>query len=274
MVREIDIPSLPLAFWRVVLGAVVYGAILTARRERLSWAGFRACLPAAVLTGLWLAVFYESLKATTLANATMIGALLPVILLGSAARRFHEPISMWLGAMALAAAGGTALVLFGSSAAPTWSARGDGLSVVALVLWAGSFVMSKEARQHVGTVQFQATVWIVAALVLGPVSAVSGQFVWPSRTGWAWVAVLLAVPGTGHFLMNWSHRHVPLMVTSMISLGAAPLSMVGAAIFLDEPIVAIQVAGAAIVIAVLVAVVRRDAQIRARHTGNLSGGPA
>ena len=267
MVRAADLSALPLAFWRGALGAVVYSAVLTARGQRLRWKAFRASIPAGVLTGVWVAVFFESIKSTTIANATMIGALLPVVLLGVAARRFGEPISLWLCGMATVAVAGTALVLFGSAAAPVWSVRGDSLAVLALILWSLVFALSKEARQHAGTVEFQASVWIVGTLVLAPVAAVAGGGIeWPSPTGLAWAAALLAVPGTGHLLMNWAHRHVRLTATSMITLGAPPASMIGAAVFLSEPIAAIQAAGAAVVIAALAAVIRRDAQITARHS--------
>ncbi len=266
MVRVIEMPALSLAFWRVVLGAIAYSAILMARGQPLRWTPLRACTPVAVLTSAWLVVFYEALKSTTIANVTMIGALLPVILLGTASRRFGEPISMRLIGLAVLAVAGTALVLVGSSSTLTWSARGDGLSVVALILWALVFALSKEIRQQVGAVEFQASVWIVGALVLGPVTAVSGGFEWPSAANWAWVTAMLAVPGTGHFLMNWSHRHVRLTVTSMITLASAPLSMIGAAVFLEEPIVAAQMVGAVVVVAALSAVIRRDTQLEARHT--------
>ncbi len=72
--------------------------------------------------------------------------------------------------------------------------------------------------------------------------------------------------------MNWAHRHVQLTVASMAKLLAPPVSMVGAAIFLDEPITLPQAIGGATVLAVLAAVVRRDLQLNARDAPNLEGG--
>ena len=82
----------------------------------------------------------------------------------------------------------------------------------------------------------------------------------PSGTQWAWLAALLAVPGTGHFLMNWSHLHVPLSLTGLMTLGIPVISAAGAWAALDQAVTATQGVGMAIVIGVLVLVVRRDAR--------------
>lgn len=265
MVREIELDALPLALWRLVLGTVVYGAIVLVRRRRFTWPQFRVCILPALLTGLWIIVFYEALKSTTIANVTMIGALMPMVLFGVAVRRFAEPVSGWLLGMAAVAVAGTALVLFGSASAPTWSARGDGLAVLALLLFSAYFALAKEARQKVGAAEFQAAMWAVGLVVVAPAAFVGGGLFVPTATDLVWVAALLAVPGTGHLLMNWAHYHVRLTVTSMAMLGAAPASMVGAAVFLDEPVNATQVVGGAIVIAALAVVIRREVQLAARH---------
>lgn len=266
LVRQVDLPGLELAFWRLVLSSAIYVAIVLARRGRLTWAQFRACLPPALMVGLWLITFYESIKSTTVTNVSMIVSLSPVVLLWAAVRRFAEPVTLKLLALVAAALAGTALVLFGSTSVPTWSLRGDGLAVLALLCFSANMVLSKEARQKVGVLEFQATVWTVSMVVVAPPALLlSDGLSFPDRTTWLWVLVLLAVPGSGHLLMNWAHRHVRISVSSMALLGAPPITMVGAAIFLDEPIRAAQVVGGVIVIAAVAAVIRRDLQLTARH---------
>ena len=272
MVREAGLDSIPLALWRLLMGALVYAAILLARRRWITWAQLRVCILPALATGLWIIVFYEALKSTTVANATMIGALMPLVLFSVAARRFAEPVSGWLVGLAATGLAGTALVLYGSVSVPTWSARGDALAALALVLFSAYFVLAKEARKTVGALEFQAAVWAVGVVAVAPVAAATGHLFLPAATDLAWAAALLAVPGTGHLLMNWAHRHVPLTVASMAKLVAPPVSMVGAAIFLDEPIRPLQAIGGAIVIATLVAVIRRDLQLLARSGAGYEGG--
>ena len=268
LVRQADLPGLELAFWRLVLSSVVYTAIVLARRGRLTWVQFKACLPPAVAVGLWLITFYESIKSTTVTNVSMIVSLSPVVLLWSAVRRFAEPVSLKLLGLMAAALAGTSLVLFGSTSVPTWSLRGDGLAVLALLCFSANMALSKEARQRVGVgvLEFQATVWTVAMVVVAPPALlVSDGLSLPDTTTWLWVVALIAVPGSGHLLMNWAHRHVRITVSSMALLGAPPITMVGAALFLDEPIKIAQVIGGAVVLAAVAAVIRRDIQITARH---------
>ena len=83
-------------------------------------------------------------------------------------RRFAEPVSIKLLALVAAALGGTGLVLFGSASVPTWSLRGDGLAVLALLFFSANMVLAKEARQKVGALEFQAVTWIVALAVGDP----------------------------------------------------------------------------------------------------------
>ena len=270
LVRQVDLAAAPLAFWRLLLSALIYSAIVLARRGRVTWPQLRACLPSAVMLGLWYIAFYEAIKSTTVTNVAMIVSLVPVVLIWPAMRRFAEPVSLRLLALVAAALGGTALVLFGSASVPTWSLRGDGLAVLALLCFSAQMALAKEARQKVGALEFQAVAWIVAMVVVTPPAVLTGDGLsLPDATAWLWVAALVAVPGSGHLLMNWAHKHVRITVSSMALLGAPPLTMVLAALFLDEPIKIAQVVGGVIVIAALTGVIRRDLQITARYSTSI-----
>jgi len=267
LVRQIDLAAAQTAFWRLALSALIYSAIVLARRGRVTWPQVRACLPSAVMLGLWYIAFYEAIKTTTVTNVAMIVALVPVVLVWPAMRRFAEPVSLKLLALVAAALGGTTLVLFGSTSVPTWSLRGDGLAVLALLLFSGQMAFAKEARQQIGALEFQAVVWIVALVVVTPPAVLTGDgLAWPDATAWLWVVALIAFPGSGHLLMNWAHNHVRITVSSMALLGAPPITMILAAVFLDEPIKIAQVVGGVIVIAALAGVIRRDLQITTRYS--------
>lgn len=265
LVRLADQPAFQLAFWRLALSSVVYAGIVLALRGRLTRAQFRACLPAGLVIGLWLLTFYSSLKSTTVTNVSMIVSLSPVVLMWSGVRRFAEPVSLKLVALVGVALAGTALVLFGSTSVPTWSPMGDGLALIAMLFFSANMVLAKEARQKVGALEFQAVVWIVGMVVVAAPAAVVGDGLFlPDPVDWLWIATLMAVPGTGHLLMNWAHKHVPITVSSTALLGAPPITMVCAALFLDEPIRVAQVVGGAVVIAAVAEIIRHDLQVTAR----------
>jgi len=128
------------------------------------------------------------------------------------------------------------------------------------------YIFAKTARAQVPALEFQTAVWVIGTVVLLPVAAFdAGGIVIPEWRQWVGVAVLLTIPGTGHFLMNWAHARVKLSVTSMLTLGLPVLSTIGAAIFLDEPLGGWQLPGIAIVVAALAAAIRREAVLHLEH---------
>lgn len=264
MVTQVPMPGLQIAFWRILLGAVVYTAALRLSGRRLRWDQLRRAIPTGTAISLEIGVFFVALKSTTLASASVIGALVPLVLFGVASRRFGEEVTRFVVATAIVSLAGVALVMFGSASDDSWSLRGDLLAVVALGLFSAYFAFAKSARAHVPAFELQAAIWIVGTVVLAPVAWVDGGgLVWPSAGNWVWLAALLAVPGTGHLLMNWSHTRVRLTVTSMLTLAVPVLTTLGGVVFLGQSVGVAQVAGMAVVLAALGEVVRREARLAA-----------
>ncbi len=259
MVRQPDLHWPQLAFWRMLLGAGVTAALLAATRRRLSWTCIRACWPAGAALAGWILCYYLALLSTTVTDASLISSLLPVFLLGVAKRRFGERISLSLVGMVAAALAGIALALYGSSAVPSWSLQGDGMALVSTLLFALHFALAKQARQRFTALEFQTAIYVVASVILLPVEVIDARgFEIPDLVVWEWIAALVIVPGTGHLLMNWAHRHVALSITSTITLASTPVSAIGAALFLDEPIVVIQAVGLAVTLVALATVIEID----------------
>jgi drug/metabolite transporter (DMT)-like permease len=262
MVREVPMSGLQIAFWRILLAAVVYTVAVYLSGRRLTWDHIRRTIPTGVVIGLEIAVFFVAIKSTTVANATVIGSLVPLLLMGVASRRFGEAVTRFLLGAAVVSLGGVALVMYGSSSGSTWSLRGDLLAVVALVLFAAYFALAKAAREDVPALEFQAALWIAGSVVLFPVAVIDARGIdVPTAGNWLWLAALLLVPGTGHLLMNWAHPHVKLTVSSMLTLGVPVLTTIGGAVFLDEPVDVLQVAGIAVVLGALAELIRREARL-------------
>ncbi|MEC9395833.1 MAG: DMT family transporter [Actinomycetota bacterium] len=272
IVAQFDMPGMAIAFWRLVIGSVVYGAILYASGRRITRANVRLAIPVAVVFALELGLFFTSLHHTSVANATIIGSLQTIVLLAVAARRYRERIGLWLAGLGgIALVGVVVVVLGGDSADGTGlSLRGDLLAVAAMVFFSVYFVLVKEVRSRIDTFTLQTAIMAIGAVVLLPFAAIdAGQVVptFPSWSQWGWLALLLAIPGTGHFLMNWAHLHVTLSLAGLLTLAVPVLSTFGAWLFLDQRLSSAQALGMAVVLASLVLVVRRDARLQAKSTG-------
>ncbi|MEM8706976.1 MAG: DMT family transporter, partial [Actinomycetota bacterium] len=237
MVVEAPMPGLQIAFWRILLGAVVFTAIVYVSGRRITAAMLRAVAPAGVVISIEIAIFFVALRSTTVANAVVISNLTPLVLLGVASRSFNERVTGLLVAITGIATVGVFLVVFGSAQHTSWQPWGDFLAFVSMFFFAAYFAFAKKGRETVPILEFQACLWIVGTVTLLPVSIIDARGVEvPSPTQWAWLAALLAVPGTGHMLMNWAHAHVRLVIASMLNLAVPALSTAGAFFFLGEEV--------------------------------------
>lgn len=262
MVAKVPLGGLQIAFWRILLAAVVYSAVAFATGHRITLDHLRRSAATGVAIAFQIALFFVALKSTTVASATIIGSLVPILLIGVAARRFGERVTGFLVGISAVCLGGVVLVMSGASSSSSWSLRGDLLSVVALVFFSAYFALGKSAREHVPALEFQSCLWIVASVVLLPVAIVdAGGIEVPEASTWLWLLALLAIPGTGHLLMNWSHPRVRLSISSMLTLAVPVLTTVAGVVFLDQSVGAAQVVGIAVVLGALSMVIRREARL-------------
>lgn len=262
MVTKVPMGGLQIAFWRILLAAVVYTGFVYLSGRRITREHLRRSTPTGITIALEIAIFFVAIKSTTVASATVIGALVPLLLMGVAARQFGERVTGFLVAVSVVCLGGVALVMSGASSSSAWSLRGDLLSVVALVFFAAYFALAKAARQHVPALEFQACLWIAGSVVLFPIAVIdAGGIEVPSPSNWAWLFALLAVPGTGHMLMNWAHPRVRLTISSMLTLAVPVLTTAGGVIFLDQSVGPAQIVGIAVVLGALSMVIRREARL-------------
>ena len=258
LVDEVD--GLVLGFHRLWIGAVVTSAVFYARGGRFNRRLLRLCVAGGLAFGLDIVLFFSALKHTTVANATVIGALQPALVLLLVGRLFGEKVTARAVVWTVVAIGGVALVVFGSAATPVWSPGGDLLATGALFAWTWYFVASKQARRELNALEFLAGMTVVAAVAVAPVALLSGQRLDPGGAGdWAKIAALaVGSGGLGHLLISWAHDHVDLSTMSLLTLAVPVVAAVSAALFLDERIVALQVVGMAIVLCALGTVVLRE----------------
>lgn len=258
LIKQVDGASgFAVSFHRLWIGAAVLVAVHLARGRRITLGLLRTCLPGGLAFGADIVLFFIAVQETTVANATIIGALQPVLVLALAPRLFGER-PQWLDVvLSVIAIGGAAIVVAGAGDAGERAARGDLLAVAALLAWTWYFVASKRARVTLGSLEYLTGLSVVAVLALAPAAIVfAGELSVPHADGWLVIALIALINGAlGHILMNWAHAHVPLVVTSLLTLAIPVFAAAAAAVFLDERVTGTQVAGMAVVITSLAGVV-------------------
>jgi len=263
IVARLDLSGIEIAFWRQSLGVVIYGVVFLAIGKRVTWEQIKISFPVAVLFCSEIVVFFSALNITTVANATIIGALQTIVLIFVAGGKFGEIITKRLIGISIFATGGVAIVVLGSSNEISWSPLGDLLALLAMILFSGYFVAVKSVRSRIDTFTLQTLAMLIGSIGLLPFliifqSSTSG-FPALTKNEFLWILVLLAIPGSGHFLMNWAHLHVSLSLTGLLMLAIPVFSAGGAWIFLEQNISILQIAGGLVVITALIIVTRDDA---------------
>lgn len=246
--RAAPISGPGLAFWRCLLAAVIYQGVLAIRGVRPSLAGLRASWLGGLGFGLSVVCLFIAYKTTTLVSATVIGSLQP-LLLGVVAHRTSHRLDRLLWASSGVAALGTVIVVLGSSTdAGTWSLRGDLFAAGAVAANMLYVVGTKRARATLGGLEFQASMLWAAAVCVAPIAwfTHSGHFV-PDATAWRWILALVAVGGTGHVVYSVAQRHVSVAASSAILLAEVLGVSIGAVVFFDQSLGAVQVIGMALV---------------------------
>lgn len=263
-IKAVPTSGLVTVFWRLWFAVPLLITICIAVpsvRRRLDRRWFTASLAGGLLFTVHLLAFYSALKLTSVANATVIGALQPVLVLLVAGPLFGERARRADVAWSIVAIAGVAIVVFGSAQQTGASLLGDLLAVIEVVAFTAYFLVSKRQRDDVGTIEYLAGMTFVPAVIVAAIVAVSGQSVTAGITAEVWLvlAVIAMVPSTlGHFFVNWAHPYITAFVSSMLLLAVPVGSVTIAWLVIGETLSAWQFVGTAVVLGAIAVVVARQ----------------
>jgi len=250
-IKQVEgLSGLAVATYRIWLGALVVTIVFLLSGGRITKRLLWQSLPGGITFTADLVLFFCAVQITSVANATIIGALQPVLVLAVAAPLFGEharAAEVGWGAVAVI---GTAIVVLGGDGGGANSLAGDLLAVGALVSWTAYFVCTKRARSGLTAFEYLTGMSIVAAVVVLPLPfIVAGSFGTTDAQGWITIVYIALVNGLlGHFLMAYAHGHVSLLTISLLTLGIPVFAAASAAVFIDEPLTAVQIGGMALVL--------------------------
>jgi drug/metabolite transporter (DMT)-like permease len=264
-VKGIDASAPTIVFWRVLIGTGVAITFAYVVGGRITWRLIVVALPAGVCFALSFMFGFASFQETSIVNATLIPALQPVLILLFATRLMGERRSGTELMYAALAFVGVVLVVAGASSDGA-SLEGNIFAVLNLLVFTGYFLLGKRARDaDVHAWSFLAAVFLCALVIVVPWALISSHDLDAIQgTDWLLLLGLILIPGMiGHGLMTWAHHYVDVTVTSMMTLANPVVSIVGAWIIFDQDLAPAQVAGGAVVLVALGAILRRQRADRA-----------
>ena len=267
IVKSIDLGSLAIGVYRFTVYSLVLGIFMAVRRNPLTIRVLRASMWGGIALGADIALFFSAVKLTSIANATVIGSLQPVVIAIVASRLFGERItsrSIGLGLVALV--GALAVVLSAADDSGS-SVSGNLLAVGALLSWAAYFVFSRQAKEKISAQEYTTGASVWTALINLPLALLFGQDLsWPNTSTWIWLLALTFGSGLlGHTMMNWSIQQIPLWISSTFTLAIPVVSAIAAWLWLDEPLTIVQIIAMGVVLAALAGIVTAQDGVKTRR---------
>jgi drug/metabolite transporter (DMT)-like permease len=257
-VRGITASAPTIAFYRFAVAVPVFWAVAYLTGGRATWRLLRQALPPGLFFGASFITSFESFQRTSIANATLIGALTPVVIMPIAAVLMADRLGARRIALGAVAMVGVAITVLGASASSEASLDGDLLAVGTLLLFSGQLLLVKRNRDlGAHSWSFVAAVTTVGFMVVAPWSlALSDDYGAFGGGDWLLLAAMILGPGLmGHGLMTWAQGHIDASVTALLMLASPVISAFGAWVIFDQALSVWQIAGAGVVLAALGAVV-------------------
>ena len=274
-VRGIDASSAMIVFWRVLLAIPVSVAVAYATGGRLSWRLFRQAAMIGICFAISVIASFTSFRETSIANATLIPALQPALVLVLAARMFGERRTRAdIVCVIVSFLGVSAVVLASSSGGNSW--YGDLLAVVNLLVFTIYFLLAKHVRAgDVHSWSLLAMIFVITALVVTPwaIAVDGGVTALPTAEDWLLAIAIVLGPGmVGHGFITWAHHYVDVSVTSTLTLASPVVAIIGAWIVYSESLSVVQIIGAAAVLVALGILVHGQRGARAQAAEAALGG--
>ena len=213
VLKEVEMPTMAFASYRLWLGVVIYAVAVVVTGRRPSWSTIRLC---ALGASRWFG------------------------------ERFSTRDLLFMFASLL----GVVLVALGSTNSPAHSLAGDLCAAASTISWTAYWLYSKRVRRSVSTLDYLATVMLVAAICVTAVTALSGiSLAPPQGMDWLWVVLLAAIPGAiGHVMVAWSHGHVEAWLASLVTQGQPVVGSAAAWLLLGESLTLLTIVGGVVVI--------------------------
>lgn len=243
------------AFWRAALSLPVLALFLRGRTgvPLAAQPGLGGLLLAGLFFGGDLAVWHQSIRYTSVANATLMANVAPVFVTLAAflflGQRFRRS---FIFGLLLALAGATVLVS-GSLRISRESVAGDLCGLLAAVFYAGYLLLVAQSRTRSASSTAAVMFWttLACAALLLPLALLAGETLLPATLrGWTvLIGLALLSHCAGQGLIAYALAHLPTAF-SAVGLLLQPLAAaVFAWLLLAEPLGPRQALGAAVVLA-------------------------
>lgn len=198
-----------------------------------------------LLFALDLTALHAAIERTSAANAMLFVNAQPIYVVIGSWLLFGTRVSRRFGTGVAIALSGAVLVTWQSLEFGNEHLVGDGLGVLAGVLYAGYILGASRLRGHLSSAQINLATCLIGAPVLIMVALIGGHSLIPETAhGWGLMIALGVVSqGLGQGLIVWGLAHLPASFSAVALLTAPVAAAAFAWLLLDESLGQIQILG-------------------------------
>jgi drug/metabolite transporter (DMT)-like permease len=259
LTRSIDAAPAVIVLARLWTIVPMWYLVMRSSGKRLTRQVARMSLPSGVFFGASTVLSTEAFKTTSIANATLIPSIQPVVIMVLAAYFFGERRARRDFLFAATALGGVLAVVLGAGQTSGATRHGDVVSVAALIAFVAYLLRLKKIRNAgIPVMPYMLSMLTWAAIVVTPWAlAVSGTgFARIGARDWALVlATNLSSFIIGHSLLTWAQASVDVSTTALLQLASPVISTLGAWWIHDQRLAPAQIVGGGVLLASLAAIV-------------------
>ncbi len=248
------VPSLVIAFWRMMLSALLLLPFTLAKRRgemgEMGQGKWGLAILSGLLLGLHFATWTSSLAFTSITSSTVLVATAPLWVGLASPFLLNEPLSRSLKQGIGLALVGTIIVSMGAVvgiengrlsidlAATSGGSRallGNALALIGGISVAGYMIIGRRLRPHLSLLSYTTVVYGMAALFLLLINLVGSQDLFGySLTAFALFLAMSLIPQfLGHSSFNWALGFLPAAVVSLAAL-SEPVGATILAIFIFQ----------------------------------------
>ncbi len=249
-------------FWRLFL-ALPFLALMALRDgEGVKTPPSRMMLLAGLFFAADLSFWHYGVKFTSVANATVLTNLSPVIVTVCAWFLFRErPGKIFVGGLTLAIVGAAVMAFAADHGQAINAPLGDTLSLFTAVWYAFYFLAMRRARQGAGASRAMFWSTLVSTPILLLVALAFGEDIIPAGPGGWWACIgLAAVHVIGQGSIAWALGRLPASIASVVVLAQPVVAAVVGWILFREILTPIQIIGGFMTLAGVVIAQRAPVQ--------------
>jgi drug/metabolite transporter (DMT)-like permease len=234
-----EVPAVGISFWRMAIGATILWIYSNFKSTAsLSTKNRNYTILGGIFLGIHFQFFFESIKLTTIANATFLGTLAPLFTL------FLE--KFWLKrrikknmifALAIIFTGSIIIISDQFDASSNYTV-GNLYALICSFWIALAFMISENVRKEAGTVAFSRTLFASAAITLMMISFYTGEsLIGYSKMDYFGLFLLGLIPTVfGHSTFYFALRYLQPTIVASFPLGEPIIASVIAYFLFSEAV--------------------------------------